>query len=282
LFLIASLQANAAPLKIMVSTKPLYGLVAKISKDVPELLYDGSTSPHVQNLKPSQVQNLKKATVIFLIGKSYEASLVKTMEKLNLKNGVFLENTPNLKKLPYRFNHHHDDNHEHDDHDDEFDGHLWLDPENARLLLQKIHDTLVDIDPENKAIYHQNLEKAKNEIQLFFDTQKKRMDGGSFKKYVMYHDAFQYFDDFFKTHCVGVVTPPNGHHMTSLKHLQSLKSVIQNENVSVLICEPQFTKEPSLGLKKITIDYLGKEIKSSEHVYEEIIEAIVTQMINAL
>ena len=39
------------------------------------------------------------------------------------------------------------------------DGHIWLDPENAKVIVPKIADVLSDLDPQNAQRYRTNAEK---------------------------------------------------------------------------------------------------------------------------
>ena len=64
----------------------------------------------------------------------------------------------------------HDDHDEHDEHAEEshdehhhgeFDVHVWLDPKNAKVLVQEIKEALIEIDPGNAGKYEAN---AKNLI----------------------------------------------------------------------------------------------------------------------
>ena len=63
---------------------------------------------------------------------------------------------------------------EHDDHDDhdgheghahgEYDPHIWLDPMNAKVILNEMVEHLIENDLKNAAKYKSNLKKALKEI----------------------------------------------------------------------------------------------------------------------
>ena len=59
------------------------------------------------------------------------------------------------------------DDHGHDDHDGhahgEFDPHIWLDPINAKAMLNEMAEHLIENDPSNESKYKSNLGNALNE-----------------------------------------------------------------------------------------------------------------------
>ena len=65
-FLPHSCDAAQAP-QVLVSIRPLYGIAASIMKDVgtPQLLLEGSASPHTYHLKPGDVREIEKTDLLF-------------------------------------------------------------------------------------------------------------------------------------------------------------------------------------------------------------------------
>ena len=61
-----------------------------------------------------------------------------------------------------------DDHDGHDDHEGhahgEFDPHIWLDPINAKVILNEMVEHLIENDPNNEAKYKSNLDKALRDI----------------------------------------------------------------------------------------------------------------------
>ena len=103
----------------------------------------------------------------------------------------------------------HEDEHEgHDDHDGhnhgEFDAHIWLDPSNAIKMVLEISHELSEADPDNAAKYEQNenktiasLNNLINEINSFIPKDAS---------YVVFHDAYQYFENRFGVSSAGALT----------------------------------------------------------------------------
>ena len=176
-----SAPALATP-NVVTSIKPLHALVASVMQGIgtPDLIIDGTGSPHTYAMKPSDAANLQQADVIFWIGPELETFLVKPIESLGskAKNIAFMDQS-GLNKLPLRegngFDHHDhaegEAEHHEGDHE-EFDVHIWLDPDNAKLMLKQIAATLGAADPANAAAYAENAVIATASIDQL-DTQLK-------------------------------------------------------------------------------------------------------------
>ena len=94
--------------------------------------------------------------------------------------------------------HDHDDHgkkeDDHDDHDGheghahgEFDPHIWLDPINAKAMLNEMAEHLIENDPKNETKYKSNLANALKEIdKLTIDVMT---DLSSSVASIVFHDA---------------------------------------------------------------------------------------------
>lgn len=125
-------QSHAADApKLVVTIKPLHGLVAAVTKGVtePVLLLDGPQSPHSFALKPSQAAQLNSADFIFFADETLELPIVRVGQSLpKTVSLVPLIEAPGLEILAMRqgaafdaHDHggHGHGGHGHDDHKDE-------------------------------------------------------------------------------------------------------------------------------------------------------------------
>ncbi|WP_370931596.1 metal ABC transporter solute-binding protein, Zn/Mn family [Bartonella sp. DGB1] len=130
-------STNKVP-NVVVSIAPLYSWVSAVMGDLgtPKLLVTGNNSPHGYNLRPSDMNLLSKADVIFWVGEELEHFLIKPLANLGKSTKVVsLINTPNLLLLSprstgdFEHHHHHEHGHKHgnsEEHEctcDEEDGH---------------------------------------------------------------------------------------------------------------------------------------------------------------
>ena len=105
---------------------------------------------------------------------------------------------------------HHDEHAKHDDHaghhHDGDDPHVWLDPENAKTWLSAIAVVLADIDPVHADLYAANAAAGADEIDAAMTPLATRLASVKDKPFMVYHDAYQYFEAHFGLQALGAVT----------------------------------------------------------------------------
>lgn len=116
----APVAAAHAEVRVVASIKPIHSLVAGVMAGVgsPDLIVEGSGSPHTYSLKPSHAAQIESADVIFWVGHDLEPFLEKPLESLGAKARVVeLMGVDGLTQLAVRdggaFEGH---DHGHDDH----------------------------------------------------------------------------------------------------------------------------------------------------------------------
>jgi len=234
-----------AELKVVATIKPIHSLVAQVmgATGTPDLLVAGNASPHSFIMKPSDGAKLSKADIVFRVSETVEPFTTK-IGKLLPKSTRFvtLQSVPGLATLPRRaggpFDAHDDHDHGHDDHG-AIDGHVWLDPSNAKAMLDAIAATLTDKDPQQAAAYATNATAAKARIDLLSADLARDLAQVAGQPYVVFHDAYQYFEKRFGLTVVGSITvnpdlPPSG------KRLSALRAKISKLGATCVFGEPNF------------------------------------------
>lgn len=70
--------------------------------------------------------------------------------------------------------------------------HYWIDPVNGVIIARNIKDTLVRVDPANKAVYNQNLRRFAKDIKDFMAKAELQMKASNGQSLVVYHKEFAY------------------------------------------------------------------------------------------
>ena len=294
-----------ADLKVVTSIKPIHSLASYIMDGVgsPGLIVDGYNSPHSFQLKPSHAKMLEQADIIFWIGEDLENFLEKPLATIAKKaEKIELLEIKGIKKLKFRerniFEEHeghddhgddakkeeHDDHghdakkEEHDDHEGhghgEYDPHIWLDPINAKVILSEITEHLIENDSKNASTYKSNLAKALAEIdKLIIDVITETNTDLS---YVVFHDAYQYYENRFNVNILGAMTV-NPDVMPGAEQIHEIHEVIEHDNVSCILSEPQFNPDIIKSIAKDTsvktgvLDPLGANLKPGKDLYFDLI-----------
>ena len=173
----------------------------------------------------------------------------------------------------------HEDEHEgHDDHDGhnhgEFDAHIWLDPSNAIKMVLEISHELSEADPDNAAKYEQNenktiasLNNLINEINSFIPKDAS---------YVVFHDAYQYFENRFGVSSAGALTL-NPDVLPGAKQIDSIQDLIKDKNIKCIFSEPQYnpkiieTLAADMKISTGIMDPLGAFIDQGPEMYNQLI-----------
>lgn len=283
------LSARAGAPNVVVTIKPVHSLVAGVMAGVklPLLLLSGKKSPHTHPLAPAEVQKIEAAQVIVWVGPSYETPLRRAIESAKGRQHVItLLDQPEMKLYPMRQgglwgNHDHSQNaceqserDAHHDHDPSSrDGHLWLDPCNAKVIVKVIAQKLSDLDPLHKTTYLANSEKIIKRLKDLDEELKVLLMPVRDKPYVVYHDGTQYFDRHFETNGVGALIG-DGYYGVNAQHVLQILEYIQTRQVQCIFTEPQFPTDKihslrgsQAGTRVKTLDYLGVSLKADENAY---------------
>ena len=294
IILFSYLSSSKAEIQVVTSIKPLHSLASMIMQGVgePKLIVDGNTSPHNFSLKPSHAKILQTADIVFWIGEDIETFLEKSLSSLSKKAKVIeLMQISQIKKLKFRekniFEVSHDDHghkkhddHGHKKHDDhghahgEFDPHIWLDPMNAKIILKEMTKELILLDKKNALKYKANLRNAHIKIdKLVMDINFKINKSA---KYIVFHDAYQYFENRFGLKTLGALTV-NTDILPGAEQLKNIRNLIKKEKAKCIFSEPQFNPKIIKAIAKDTniktgvFDPLGADLKNNEDLYLKLI-----------
>ena len=194
------------------------------------------------------------------------------------------------KKAKKDDDHDHDHDHDshakkedgHDDHDDhdghhhgEFDPHIWLDPINAKAILNEMVEHLIENDAANASIYKKNLDKALNELDKL--TMNVMTDLNKSTASIVFHDAYQYFEERFNVNVLGAFTV-NTDVMPGAEQLKEIREIIEHDNVRCVFSEPQFNPDiinavaKDMNIKTGVLDPLGATLNPGKGLYFDLIK----------
>ena len=284
------ISAANAEVKVVTSIKPIHSLVSYVMDGVgkPNVIVDGYNSPHGFSLKPSHAKMLENADIVIWVGEDLEAFLEKPLKTIAKKaKNIEVMDLKGIKKFEFRekniFEEHddhkgHDDHKEKDDHEGhhhgEHDPHVWLDPINAKVIIKEITKELVKLDSENSYAYKSNSKKALADIDRLVKDIKKDLNKNL--RFVVFHDAYQYFENRFGIQVLGALTV-NTDVMPGAEQLSEIREVIEHEKVNCLFSEPQFNPAIIKSIAKDTnvktgiLDPLGANLDKGNDLYFDLL-----------
>lgn len=233
------------------SIKPIHSLLAGVMAGVgtPALLVKGHASPHSFALKPSDAALLEQARILFWVGPALERFLVRPIETLGSRaHLVPLLETDGLTRLAVREGgvwdpYEHDEDHAAEQGPDEaVDGHIWLDPANARLIVRRMALELGAADPERATRYAENAAKLEDRLVALETELRATLAPVAGRPFIVFHDAYHYFEARYGLNGAGSVTldpdqPPGA------ERLAAIQARLAADGAVCVFHEPQYPTE---------------------------------------
>ena len=270
--------------RIVATIKPLHSIIVNIvdNEDV-ELLLDGNTSPHDYYLKPSDIKKIKNADLIFYIDdNTIESFLRKALKTVAESNKVSISKNKRINLLPIREGGIWEEEIAHEGHDHahgEFDPHVWLSTNNAIRITKEIVKELSKINPSKKNMYKKNALVFINQIKENKKNITMEVESIRDESYIVFHDAYQYFEKEFKLNPAGSISL-NPEISPTPKRISEIKSKILSQNIKCVFKEPQFPSKVVQTITKDTtakegiLDPLGSDLSPGKELYINLINNI--------
>ncbi len=214
LLLGSSAPADAKSAIVVSTIRPVNSLVAAVMDGVglPTALVPSDESPAFFLLHDQDERALRQVDLIFWVGPSLETSLGRALADPEVGARIVeLADTGGLLTFPPR-------------HGGEWDqppanrrppgegggpagadGHLWLDADNAKLLVGRIASALTDVDFTNAEVYRMNAAALRKRIDVMDRELTQTLAPLRNRPFLLLHDDFQYFEARYGLQGVGSI-----------------------------------------------------------------------------
>ncbi len=286
---------------MVASIKPLGFIASAIADGVTEtqvLLPDGA-SEHDYSLRPSDVKRLQNADLVVWIGPEMEAFMQKSAKQVPISatRKLAISELPAVKPLLMKgeddddhdhageAHNHADDDHGH--HHGEYNMHLWLSPEIARLSAVAIHDKLVELMPQSRAKLDANLKDFEAQLAATDKQVGNELAPLKGKGYFVFHDAYGYFEKHYGLTPLGHFTV-NPEIQPGAQRLHEIRTQLVEQKATCVFAEPQF--RPAVvnavargtSVRMGTLDPLGTNIQLSKASYSQFLSQLANQYASCL
>jgi len=283
--------ADQKPISVVASIKPIHSLVAAVMGDIgtPHLLLEAPSSAHHFTLKPSQARSLQAADIVFWVGPTMEQPLTKALATLAPQAqtlpliesaGLVLINfdkvTPAHEKHDHE-KHDHEKHDEHAKHDDHLiNPHIWLDPQNAKIMLGVIAARLAKADPENASTYAANADAMAARLATLETDITSQLASYSAAKFLVLHDAHVYFERRFGLRNYGAITTEPDV-MPTASRVKALRDELREHRFDCIFTEP-FLGQKAAALiaegSKVsigTLDPIASNLPAGAQLYPDLL-----------
>ena len=292
--------------KVVADIAPVHSLVARVMNGVgnPNLIIPAGASPHDYQMRPSEARSIQDADIIFWMGEDLTPWLSKALSSLAEGTPVStLLEVDGIDLLDFRegalFEAHddhddhkdddddHDDHEAHDDHEGhahgDHDPHAWLSPTIAKVWLNEIAAKLSAIDPDNAGAYFSNAASAKQDLDSLSAEINMLLDPIRDKKFVVFHDAYQYFEKDFNISASGAISLGDASNPSPAR-LAEVRNRVIDESIQCVLAEPQFKQGLVAAVVEGTdantavIDPLGVGLDVGPSLYEDLIRKLASNL----
>jgi ABC-type Zn uptake system ZnuABC Zn-binding protein ZnuA len=243
----STLSLAAEPIQVVATFPVLKDFVEAVGGDHVSVttLLTGLESEHTYTPKPADLLSVREARLLVKVGLGLEVwldGLVRNasnpgLRVVNTSAGVGL-----VKDLS---NHTHADGTEKNrlgQAGKQGNPHIWLDPENAKIMIRHITDALIQADPVNRQEYMRGQADyfiQLDRLQRDLIRQVKQLPD---RKIVTHHAAWPYFARRFGFEIRGVLLKQVGSEPSS-KDLADIIRRMRRERIRVIVSEPQLNPD---------------------------------------
>jgi len=275
--------------RVMVGIAPIHSLVAGVMDGVaePELLVKGNHSPHGYMLKPSQLRSLQQADMIVWTGESIESFLPRVLVNLDDNKSIIkLMDVAGMTLLPAREGGVWQSGHEEHAHGDS-DGHLWLDPGNAKIIVTLLVERLSRMDAQHAVTYRANGVRMQQALTELDQQLKQKLVKVKHIPYLVFHDAYQYFEHAYGLNPVGaVMIDPD--HKPGARRLTELRENVRASNIRCVFSEPQYSENlvkvvtEGTAMHSARLDPMGMSLEPGKELYFDLLTGLGDSLLGCL
>lgn len=237
------------PLQVLCTILPIYSLTLNVVGQIPgvrvELLLPAHQGcPHNYDLTPGDLMRMARADLIIANGLGMEEFLDQFLKKFKTKAPIILaadQIQPILNQtIPGRLRVGIGKAASSHDHEEKVNGHAWVSPKAAAVMVRTIAEGLAAHDPDQASQYRSNARQFSQKLEKLSGEMKELVSKARNKNIIAFHDALAYLARDIGLNSVGVVESQLGVE-PSPKELVRLLKLIKDQKVVALFAEPQYS-----------------------------------------
>lgn len=287
----------AAP-KVATDIPPVHSIASAVMEGAgaPTLIMRPGASPHGYAMRPSEAAALASADVVFWIGDTLTPWLDSALHGLGAEaKAVALMDADGVRLLPFRDeavfeaeDHGHDRKRGHDHaHEGRWDPHIWLDPANGRAIAAAMAGALATADPANAPLYRANAAAYADRLTKVEAKIAARLAPMKDKPFIVFHDAYHYFEDRFGLTPAGAVSLSDAASPGPAR-VEAIRELIMTGGAVCVFSEPQFdtrliaTLTAGATAMVAELDPSGAGLAPGAELYPQLLERLASAIAGCL
>ena len=220
------------PVDIAATTLPVYEFTSQLcfgtELTIGRVITESVSCLHDYTLQVDQMRMLESADVVIISGAGLEEFLD---DALNNADAVIDASTGVHVHSGEHHDHSTDVEHHHD-----VDPHIWLSPENAKIMARNIAAELSALYPQHKTLFENNLNQLDTQLDSLQEYGDQALSTLSCKELITFHDGFAYLAESFHLTILRAVEEESGSE-ASASELKDLILLVEQHNVPAVFTE---------------------------------------------
>ena len=226
--------AQETPCQVAATTLPVYQFTSALCEgtgiEVTQLITQQVSCLHDYSLNVSQVRTLESAEVVVISGGGLEEFLQDTLDQAN----CVINSSESIPLLECHEHHEEGSSDAHHHHDQ--DAHIWLSPNNARMMAQNIARGLAQAYPQYAQRFAFNLGILEQQLIELEQYGQKQLKDLSCRELITFHDGFGYFADAFDLHILEAIEEESGSE-ASARELKDMIGLVREHQLPAVFTE---------------------------------------------
>lgn len=219
---------GAAPVQeggVAATTAPVAQFASAIAEgtdiQITQIIADSVSCLHDYSLSVRQMEAVGKSELVLISGAGLEEFMedaLSTAEVTDCSSGISL--------LELR----------HGDHSHGQDPHIWLDPDNAAVMVENICKALTECYPAHAGTFRTNADRLTDELVALKTRGREALSGLSTNKLITFHDGFAYLASAFDLEILASVEEESGSE-ASAADLTEIIGFVQEHGLTCVFTE---------------------------------------------
>lgn len=223
--LLCGCAAKSESAQVAATTLPVWEFSSRLCAGTPitvtRLVTEQVSCLHDYSLNVRQAKAAEAAETIVISGAGLEDfldDLLLNASVIDASEGIDL-----LCGEEHEEEHHHEDGHHHEE-----DPHIWLAPENAKIMARNISDGLSTRYPQYKQTFESNLDSLLNDLTALQKYGEETLSQLKCRDLITFHDGFSYFAQSFDLTIVKAVEEESGSEASARELIEMITLVEEN------------------------------------------------------
>jgi zinc transport system substrate-binding protein len=167
------------------------------------------------------------------------------------------------------------------------DPHLWLDPANAAAIAAALAERLALLEPDRASVYRANAARFGDAMTVLKANLTERLESVRGRKFVVFHDAYQYFETPFGLTAVAALTLDPSQPMGG-RHLVAVRDRARQVGAACVFADAQAPRDAvagiarDIGLKAGSLDPLGADLDPAPDSYAVLLKRLAESYLACL